>query len=769
MIQHPAKTRDPTEAKSAGQSDFLVICSFLLDLAQGVRNLPCEAKVDPVDWVHTLFKGSKHFKANEKFITYFMHSMSYYLLPIHATDGVSPTDGVPPTDGVSPTDVEPSVCVEDFFPRDYDPAKALLLFGITSVVRKPPKRRPKFDVYAKSVDYLYALVENVCWSILYDWHKKLARLQNSTCLCGRCFLPPTTEPSLPRAGLGSEGGFCPLRILLALLQSGSDRHNPARGRVVANEQGECRTCQRLYTTKLKPAPSANGPPEESVTCVDDGHVSHSDQDCEDDECGSTDDDCQLVSLSDDDCQLVSLKTTVKTTVSHGSPTTLRKPGRATSKNFTPSQTSKPSQKTNPKQKSTEQGRARPTACKTVSKTVCAKPRVLSCRASQGKGPVSPSVHSEQDADADTSFTAIDWQRYSGDTKGPLFNDGHSPLGVSNIQGVMGVGTSTEEADSPLFPSPLTTTLPMTMATPSMATPSMATPSMATPLMVRVDWKQFEVEPRHVEETGNHGAVLGSRDLAGATEPPPRSGTPPSARRPSKVLDGRFVEYRFLKPEVRNVWETRSKSFCGPGCLYLYKLSSDSSLTRRRVEVRDAGVCSICGIETLAVWATYKSVCADIPHLYCNSTGRSTNKGAIKGEVNNGEETAETCRNVWATLVSPWGPKVTESVGQRISQRILSRQYSEIMRKKTFGLKAGDLWQADHILPVKLGGGVTKSLFNMRTLCVQCHREVTARLAACNNKSLFALPQSSTPTGSTISLGPADNAAKKGAKRWRNRL
>ena len=39
-----------------------------------------------------------------------------------------------------------------------------------------------------------------------------------------------------------------------------------------------------------------------------------------------------------------------------------------------------------------------------------------------------------------------------------------------------------------------------------------------------------------------------------------------------------------------------------------------------------------------------------------------------------------------------------------------------------------LWDADHIVPVVEGGGEC-DLSNMRTLCLKCHREATARLRA----------------------------------------
>src|SRR3990172_10128838 len=39
----------------------------------------------------------------------------------------------------------------------------------------------------------------------------------------------------------------------------------------------------------------------------------------------------------------------------------------------------------------------------------------------------------------------------------------------------------------------------------------------------------------------------------------------------------------------------------------------------------------------------------------------------------------------------------------------------------------DLWQADHIQPRVLGG--TNAMENLRTLCIPCHKDVTAKLAA----------------------------------------
>lgn len=48
--------------------------------------------------------------------------------------------------------------------------------------------------------------------------------------------------------------------------------------------------------------------------------------------------------------------------------------------------------------------------------------------------------------------------------------------------------------------------------------------------------------------------------------------------------------------------------------------------------------------------------------------------------------------------------------------------------RTPRVRSGDLWQADHVLPVVEGGGEC-DLANLRTLCTACHKRETAKLAA----------------------------------------
>lgn len=49
-------------------------------------------------------------------------------------------------------------------------------------------------------------------------------------------------------------------------------------------------------------------------------------------------------------------------------------------------------------------------------------------------------------------------------------------------------------------------------------------------------------------------------------------------------------------------------------------------------------------------------------------------------------------------------------------------------------KEGEFWQADHIVPVCMGGGES-DLSNFRTLCVPCHEKVTRDLVTSGKHSV----------------------------------
>src|ERR1700722_13073046 len=110
---------------------------------------------------------------------------------------------------------------------------------------------------------------------------------------------------------------------------------------------------------------------------------------------------------------------------------------------------------------------------------------------------------------------------------------------------------------------------------------------------------------------------------------------------------------------------RRRTFCSDFCVHQWKLRTDPGYLRDQVFARDRGICKACGTDAKAAFADLKRA-------------RGTHR--IK-------------------LLERWGLK-------RVSRK--------------------SLWDADHILPVAEGGGEC-DLDNLRTLCLRCHRKVTAQL------------------------------------------
>ncbi len=117
---------------------------------------------------------------------------------------------------------------------------------------------------------------------------------------------------------------------------------------------------------------------------------------------------------------------------------------------------------------------------------------------------------------------------------------------------------------------------------------------------------------------------------------------------------------------------RRFTFCSEFCVEEWKLRTDPGYVREKVLARDKGVCAICLTDCLAEWIHIKRL---------RGTGR-------------------------AKALADWGVKLH------------SRQ---------------SLWDADHIVPVVEGGGEC-DLSNLRTLCLKCHRTVTAALRLRRTKS-----------------------------------
>jgi 5-methylcytosine-specific restriction endonuclease McrA len=141
---------------------------------------------------------------------------------------------------------------------------------------------------------------------------------------------------------------------------------------------------------------------------------------------------------------------------------------------------------------------------------------------------------------------------------------------------------------------------------------------------------------------------------------------------------------------------RRRTFCSDYCVHQWRLRTDPGYLRDQVFARDRGICALCQADTLAIFAALK-----------RSRGRARQAG-----------------------LSFYGMKT-----------ISSRR---------------SLWDADHILAVAEGGGQC-DLDNLRTLCVPCHREVTAslrmRLAAQKlGNNLYAMKEPAAPPPPEIQNG-----------------
>ena len=106
------------------------------------------------------------------------------------------------------------------------------------------------------------------------------------------------------------------------------------------------------------------------------------------------------------------------------------------------------------------------------------------------------------------------------------------------------------------------------------------------------------------------------------------------------------------------------TFCSPYCVHEWKLRTQPAYLREQVLLRDRGICSVCGADTIAALAAF----------------------AIR-EAHAGRNCSVT--GVFASV------------------------------------RAETLWDADHILPVVDGGGEC-DIENIRTLCLRCHRDATSK-------------------------------------------
>ena len=115
-----------------------------------------------------------------------------------------------------------------------------------------------------------------------------------------------------------------------------------------------------------------------------------------------------------------------------------------------------------------------------------------------------------------------------------------------------------------------------------------------------------------------------------------------------------------------------RTMCSPECVHELQLRTNGRYLRDCVYKRDKGICALCNIDT-------KKIAKEALQL-----------------------------------------KTEE-------KEIFLKKYNISLKRKIWKRKhGGGLWDADHIIPVKDGGG-SCGLENIRTLCIKCHKVVTKEL------------------------------------------
>lgn len=131
-----------------------------------------------------------------------------------------------------------------------------------------------------------------------------------------------------------------------------------------------------------------------------------------------------------------------------------------------------------------------------------------------------------------------------------------------------------------------------------------------------------------------------------------------------------------------------RTLCSRSCVEAHLVKTSPSFTRRLLLKRDKGVCAGCRLDTLSVVGAIQT----LEHLERMNVDRQAS-----GRKHFPRSMSESIRQIKVALGLMW-------TGRR------------------------SLWDADHIVSVVEGGGEC-SIENYQTLCVWCHREKTAKLAA----------------------------------------
>ena len=127
-----------------------------------------------------------------------------------------------------------------------------------------------------------------------------------------------------------------------------------------------------------------------------------------------------------------------------------------------------------------------------------------------------------------------------------------------------------------------------------------------------------------------------------------------------------------------------RNWCGQECVDAYLFENHQSVRRAKVKERDRGICADCGLDTVALARALRRL--------ENATWRRGRAG---------------CGRI------------------RTAQWMRAREIKRALRIPSH--RFDEFWDADHIVPQAEGG--PHSMENLRTLCIWCHRRVTADLHA----------------------------------------
>lgn len=132
-----------------------------------------------------------------------------------------------------------------------------------------------------------------------------------------------------------------------------------------------------------------------------------------------------------------------------------------------------------------------------------------------------------------------------------------------------------------------------------------------------------------------------------------------------------------------------RTWCSQACVLDYQIRNSPAMARHKVFERDRGVCSLCGL--------------DCDRLEKRVEAERRRVQAYRRRVGLG----------------PIPYDYDEPDG-------IPRDYAVLIDGRRWRVPDRSLWEADHIVPVAEGGGEC-GLENLRTLCLWCHRTVTAEL------------------------------------------